>query len=654
MPAVRLAARVALLVALAAPAAAETLTQADLLYRMLDLDRLTRPAPAGEHALLFSSFDRSALKVEDGRYVNWDANNDRGQFLERREDGWCVMAALEGPGVVNRIWIDEPAGRVQILLDGKATIDAPLADLFNGRVEPLGAPLCYETAPGRGANCRFPFGFAESCEIRVRGFEGAYQIDVTALPAGTKVQPYRPDLDDNAAAALEEVVKALRDGLSEKRILGTGGRTRSEGTQESVKPGKTLRWDLQDAGTIRALLVSTTDRTEPRALYALHNCILRIYWDGRNTPDVEMPLIAFFGSGFERIRYSGLAAGTDYLTEMSPDQLNEGWFMYSYFPMPYARGGRIEIENRNTIPIGLLLWLRIAPGEPPADALRFRGRFRSEDPCASFDYPILETSGRGRLVGCLLNVDCPRQQWWGEGDHKVWLDGVRTPAMLGTDTAGFFGNVRGLKRSTSPLQGATLVAPYGKNSLYRQMIADSIPFQRGIRFTIENHQPDQADDVYYSSVALWYGEPGVPASADALDASDLRLPGLRIPGAVEVEGNIEGKDWGSVLRQKYAGMVELSGEAAARLKADTPVEVRIPAPAPGEYILSLRVHPRRSFETVAVAAADGTAIGTVTYARRPDGIYEVGRVKVDGDLRVTVRCSRATVLDCWIFRPVQP
>lgn len=653
MPALRRALAVAMLVAIVANTSAQPLTQADLLTRILDLDRLIRPAPPEEKSLLFSSFDRDELTVENGRYAKWDANNDRGQFLKRLDDGWCVMAAIDGPGVINRIWIDAPAGNVQVILDGSPVIDAPLADLFNGRLEPLGKPLCYEIESGKGANCRFPFGFAKSCEIRCRGFEGAYQIDATAFAPGTEVQAYQPQLDEAATIALDEVVGALRNGLSPRRVLGPGS-TRSEGTQDTVKPGEKLTWDLEGDGTVRALFVSTTDRTEPRALYALHNCVLRIYWDGKQTPDVEAPLVAFFGAGFERNHFKGLTVGTDYLPEMLPEFTNEGWFMYSYFPMPYAKGGRIEIENRNTIPIGLLLWLRIDPFEPPADALRFRAKFHNEDPCASFDYPILETKGRGRFVGCVLNVDCPREQWWGEGDHKVWLDGNPAPAMLGTDTAGFFGNVKGLKRSTNPLQAATLVAPYGKNSVCRLMTADSISFQRGIRFTIENWQTDQADDVYYGSLAYWYGEPGISDTSGTLDEGDLRVPGLRIPGSIEVEGNVTGQRWGSVLRQKYAGMVELSGESAARINADTPVTVKIPFEKAGRYMLSVRVHPRRSFQTIEVSREDGTPIGTVAYARHPDGIYEVGQVEVDGDLRVKVVCTRSTALDCWILKPVAP
>src|SRR5690606_7113806 len=104
---------------------------------------------------------------------------------------------------------------------------------------------------------------------------------------------------------------------------------------------------------------------------------------------------------------------------------------------------------------------------PPADArLRFRASVRIEDPCKVFDLPLLETTaGPGRIVGCVLNIDTPRAEWWGRGDHKVWLDGETFPSLLGTGTDGYFGNVEGLAQVGRALHGASLVNPHGKNSL---------------------------------------------------------------------------------------------------------------------------------------------------------------------------------------------
>lgn len=71
--------------------------------------------------------------------------------------------------------------------------------------------------------------------------------------------------------------------------------------------------------------------TDPTILKKL---ILRIYWDGRDYPSVEAPMGDFFGIG--QCEYK------QYLSQYIG--MSSGGF-YSYFPMPFAKGVRIEVEN---------------------------------------------------------------------------------------------------------------------------------------------------------------------------------------------------------------------------------------------------------------------------------------------------------------------
>ena len=101
---------------------------------------------------------------------------------------------------------------------------------------------------------------------------------------------------------------------------------------------------------------------------------------------------------------------------------------------------------------------------------------------------------------------------------------------------------------------------------------------------------------------------------------------------------------------KYAGGEELSGERAANITAEGPVKINIPSDRAQTVQLNLRVHPGRSFETIAITWPDGRPIGTVTYSRTGDGIYAVGTVELKaGSNYVLVECSRRAVLDCWIL-----
>lgn len=639
----------------ASAAMAQRLTQAELLLRLIDLDRLTTPPPPGERTGLFSSYDRRQATVRNGRYVNWDANNDRGQFLRKTPDGWNVMAELETPGALTRIWCDAPSGDVRIVLDGQTVVDAALADLFNGTLEPFGMPLSYQVPNNGGACSYYPIGFAQSCQVLSRGFEGEYQIDYVSFPPGTQVERFSPQLSDAARAALDRVVNAFSKGLSDRELLG-GRPTAAQAVQQDLKPNDMLTWEVAGAGTIRAFYVSMTDKRLPRELYVLHKLVLRVYWDGQDRPAIEVPLAAFFGTGYERHLYNSLVMGTDLGSRMPGVSPNEGWFMYCYFPMPFQNGARIEIHNFNGRPrkIGLMLYLRLDRRAPPADALRFKVRSRIADPCRVFDFPVLEARGPGRIVGCVLNIDCPREQWWGEGDHKLWLDNEPFPSILGTSTSGYFGNVRGLRPFRMPLHGATRVSPLGKNSVYRWQTADCVNFRQAVRFSFENWQYDQANDVYYNSVVYWYGQPAVTDSYTPLRPEDLIVHGVRIPGAVEIEGNIVGEGWGNLYKQRYARGVELSGELAAVITTSEPVAIDLPWDRPGRYRLSLRVVPGRSFGNIEVRDAEGRLIGTVTHARESEGTYLVGEVTLSaGRNRLTVQChgSPAPILDCWIVEP---
>jgi hypothetical protein len=635
---------------------AEVITQADLLNRLIDVDRLMLPPAAGERTGLFSSYDRRQSDIRDGRYVHWDANNDRGQFVSTTDDGWNVMADIKSPGALTRVWCAKLAGDLRIILDGETVIDAPLLEFFDGSLEPFGMPLSYVIPQGDAAVCCFPIGFAKSCRVLSRGFEGEYQIDYVAYPATTSVERFKPDLDAAAQTTLEGISKTFRRGLSDKQLYGDR-RASPYGAQQDLNPGEKLEWDLTGARTIRSFHVSLTDRRNPRERYALHNVILRIFWDGQQQPDVELPLTAFFGTGFSRNLYNSLMMGTDLGTEMPGEFINEGWFMYCYFPMPFSNGARIEIENLNTDSnraIGVMLYMRVEKGIPAPNALRFKARMRTENPCKIFDFPILQTTGAGRVVGCVLNIDCPREQWWGEGDHKVWIDDEPFPSILGTSSAGYFGNATGLRPTRMPLSGVTLVSPVGKNSVYRWQLADCFTFHTSLRFTLENWQHDRADDVYYSSVVYWYGQPGAPDSFEPLSPEALKVAGLRIPGAVEIEGNVTSNEWGSVKSQKHAGGVEFSGEAAATISTQNPVRIEIPWNATGKHRLSLRVQTGRSFGTVAVSDADGNPIGTIEYDRESNGTYPVGEIALKpGMTTVIVQCSATTVLDCWVIEPVE-
>lgn len=603
--------------------AQERVTQADLLRRVINVARLTSPPPADEQTLLFS---------------------DRG----REGAEWAVLAEVDGPGAFTRLWFGESSGEIRIELDREVVIDTTIAGLFSGQTAPFVEPLVLE-----GRTSYFPLGFSRSGQILCRGRTGPCQISAVRFSAGTTVERFTRELTDDAQKALADVRQALTHGLSEKQLCGAAP-TLPVAVAEELAPDDVLRESLAGAGTLRALYLALTDKANPRELYALHRCVLRIYFDGEDTPSVEAPLTDFFGSGFDLVPFVSLVVGTGKgLSLPLPDRrLGENRFMYCYFPMPYRTGLRVEIHNLNESkkPIGLLLHLRAETRPPAEDALRFYARFRREDPCRKAEYEVLETSGPGRLVGCVLNVDCPRAEWWGAGGERLSIDGQKP--WRGTGTDHYAGDVDGLHLRSAPLAGVTRAAAFGKNSLYRWYVMDSVGFQQGLRFRFENVQTGGLKDTTYSSVVYWYAPAGAASWFKPLKRADLELAGLRIPGAIEIEGHVAGVGWGRVIDEPPAEGVEFSGKRAVQISTAEVVRIRIPCATERRVLLKLRTHPGRTFETITVTDDAGKTVGVARYDRDAEGVYELGALTLKkGDTLVGIQSDRPVVLDCWIIGP---
>ena len=109
--------------------------------------------------------------------------------------------------------------------------------------------------------------------------------------------------------------------------------------------------------------------------------ILRCYWDGEETPSVEVPLGDFFCLSHARIRRFSSA-----LVSVNPG-FGSSHGMNAYFPMPFASGARVTLEHRGERPLGGMLpafWFHIDyetyDRPPPDETLRFHAQWRQERP----------------------------------------------------------------------------------------------------------------------------------------------------------------------------------------------------------------------------------------------------------------------------------
>ena len=345
---------------------------------------------------------------------------------------------------------------------------------------------------------------------------------------------------------LDDLVR-LRDGHT-KRVSSWDS---SGGNRDYIviEPGasRTLA-QIDGAGTIRHIWITASSQDE----FYLRKVVLRMFWDDTDYPSVEAPLGDFFGTGHAKVSSYGsvvlnmsAAEGQDRLAAMN-----------SYFPMPFADGARIEVQNECEVPIDLFYYYidYDQQNSQPDDVARFHAQWRRANPCPPpantgtrgvgeediygilvpnlsdrDNYLILETEGRGHYVGCNLSVHNLYGGWWGEGDDLFMIDGLKWPSdMHGTGSEDYFTHAWGMQPQNSfayagvSFHSGQLRSFNERMTVYRYHIVDPIIFHRSIRVSIEHgHANDRCDD--YASTAYWYQT--LPhAQFPSLPVVDERLP----------------------------------------------------------------------------------------------------------------------------------
>jgi hypothetical protein len=236
--------------------------------------------------------------------------------------------------------------------------------------------------------------------------------------------------------------------------------------------------------------------------------IVRIYWDGEETPSVESPLGDFFCNGFNtRVNILSL-----------PINVNPSGGFNSYFPMPFRKRARITVENRNPQDLKHFFYaINYAETEIDANEAYFHAQFRRTNPLPyKEDYTILDgVKGQGQFVGAYMAWQQNSTGWWGEGEIKLFLDGdTEFPTICGTGTEDYFGGAWGFGANyTAPFLGYPLGScdgkPGNRHGLYRFHIMDPIRFSSDLRVVMQaigwrsegRYLPLQ-DDI--ASVAYWY------------------------------------------------------------------------------------------------------------------------------------------------------
>ncbi len=553
------------LVVPAKSSAQENLTYSDLLKRLVDLDRLPYLVE-GEECDQFSSYDqRSRYDEATGKYLDWDANGDSGNYIRYEEEtGEDVMAEMKGPGFINRIWSANPQGKIRFYLDDAKPIELDFNELFTGKVEPFRLQLVWQRRVVLGgdnpaSDCYLPVPYQKSCKVtsvrsdKTKRIIQYYHIGYTTLSAGTKVPTFRLDLTPDDKSALAEVSDKLsKCGRDPQSLKSLGGRE----VTTVLQPGQsqTLH-EIEGPAIIHQVngkLVAEGERAAGRKV------LLKAYWDDEEEPSVWAPLGDFFGQSFGESPYASLPLGIQDATG------------YCYWRMPFHKRAKFVVANEGKKPcrITLKVLFNKVKDLPPNTAY-FHAKWRRERECATFDYPFLECTGAGCFVGAALFVDNVHGGWWGEGDEKIYVDGEKFPSFFGTGSEDYFGDAWGIRHFVNPYHGCPLPDPVARQqSCYRWHVIDSVPFRKQFKITIENYSATEKVRNDYASMAYWYQMPGgqdffKPAPVE----KRLPLAKVYVPGAIEAEGLFAARRLpaGASVVEDAELPTELSGGAGLKL-----------------------------------------------------------------------------------------
>jgi hypothetical protein len=470
-----------------APAqAAPALTYVDILHQLTDLDRLTR-LQTGCQGGLFSSWDRN------GRTV-WGANGDAGQYLRVEPNGEAVMMDIDGPGVIYRPWSANPMGKIRLYLDGaqSPSYEWNFPDLFDGKLPPFVKPLVYRRDNAQSASdCYLPIPFARHIKITADKAHGEYyHFNYVLFPKDRLVPSFRLPLTAEEQAALQGAADVWsHPGRDPKPRLPDQTTILKNLT---IEPGQTVvLCGLRETGVIRAVRA----KVQSRQRYAWRKLVLEGAWDGAPWPQVLTPLGPFFGFDWETAEYGSVTTGC-----------RDGQ-AYQYFPMPFRKSANLSVKNYLEAPATIEIEIEWAPlASLPEDTTYFYARWRHDPDSVIFDYPFLETAGRGHFVGVSMPIDHPLGGWWGEGDEKVWVDDDDFPPYIGTGSEDYFGDAWGIRYLSGPSFGASSMKGH-RTCNYRWHFMDFIPFAKRMRMTIENYGPNgqgPRGQYDYSSTAFWY------------------------------------------------------------------------------------------------------------------------------------------------------
>ncbi|MBE7178474.1 MAG: DUF2961 domain-containing protein, partial [Mucilaginibacter polytrichastri] len=339
-----------------------------------------------------------------------DQFNDFTHWLYTAKDSGSVLADIQGPGTIYRIWSTGNSGdtaRIKMYIDGeeKPRIDQTFNQFHSHK------PLRDKPQVGSGAGDNYlawwsymPISFRKSIRIvRDGNFRPFYNITYHTNTTAEQLTSWNGKenysrLEEMWNNPEKDPKPASGNILLNKEITLANGATAEILNQKG-------------AGYIAAIQIK--NYLPEKGLR------LRIYWDDEQTPSVDAPLKWFFGSIDNGGDVRALGVGT---------VDNNG---YCYFPMPFWKSARAELVNTSGKSTGKMsISLAFNPKIYPKNQCGYFKAKATEVDKPQNSFTCLKTEGRGHVIGMAKRM--PAGGHACEGDEIFYIDNRKFPDIYGT------------------------------------------------------------------------------------------------------------------------------------------------------------------------------------------------------------------------------
>lgn len=479
----------------------------------------------GRQMAMISSFDTTG--------GNDDGFSGKYSFIRKEGANRLVMAELEGPGIIHRIWTPTPTeDTIQFYFDGEEEprINIKFQDLFSAKMPPFSTPLVGQEVGGYYNYVPIPY--EENCKIVYVG-DGLkfFQIQYSKLNKHEKAASFSMHWRKSEQETFQKVASlwnSYRDAdIKNYSLAHKDIKTLAQSVQ--IRPGENFTIaHLTQGGRIIGIELDNAKRLEGK----VKDLILQANWDDEQAYAIHAPVADFFGYAFGKRAMQSLLLG-------SREDVN-----YCFIPMPFDRNAVLKLyyqSRKDEHQPPLTFHAKVFYTEEKRDQ-EWEGKlytvWRRAIPKKGAPYTILRQQGKGHHIGTILLCqslemeEVPFPTGFFEGDDVTTIDGeVR---MHGTGSEDYFnGGWYGIPDRwdigySLPLHGSLdYSVPLARTGGFRFKLSDKVPFEKSYELTIEHGPEGNEWEVDYQSISFYYGDtPPQEAMEPSLALSEVPQPDI--------------------------------------------------------------------------------------------------------------------------------